>query len=101
MNLTGGLSRDEALQGIEQALPEVRDLLQLPQLALSTSGASIDFIGARRQRRPQRIKLDLSEDELTGGGVTRLSVLQRYRDQQPSDGIPTYSLLETLAEKPR
>ena len=101
MNLTSGLSREGALQGVARALADTRDRLETPQLALSTSGAAIDFIGARGQRRPERIKLDLSDDELSGGSVNRLPVLQRYRDQQSSDGMPTYSLVETLAEKLR
>ena len=101
MNLTGGLSTEEALQGIERALADTRDRLRIPQLALSASEATIDFVGARGQRRPERIKLDLSDDELTGGSVARLPVLPRYRDQQSSEGVPTYSLVETLAEKLR
>jgi hypothetical protein len=101
LNLTEGLSREEALRGIERALAETRDRLRIPHLALSVGEAAIDFVGARGQRRPERIKLDLSDDELSGGSVARLPVLPRYRDQQPSDGVPTYTLVETLAEKLR
>ncbi len=99
LNLTNGLPMTDALNGIAQALEEVKDLLGVPHLRLSEDSKHIEFVGPRGQARPEKIKLDISEDELTGGAVERLPIILRYDDQRPGVGLPTYSLVEVASEK--
>lgn len=101
LNLTHGVDITAAMEGIDQALTETRDLLAIPHLVLSRADRQIEFVGPRGQQRPEKIKLDVSEDELIDGTGNRVPVIQRYDDQIPTPGLPTYSVTEVASEKLR
>jgi len=87
--------------------PRDEQLLNLNELANIANRDGVDVATVERDYAMTHIIASLANQpiseglEFKGGNVARLPVLPRYRDQQSSDGVPTYSLVETLAEELR
>ena len=100
-NITDEIKPADALEGLSRALAETKDSMGITHLELSEDAQNIEFVASRRQQNPDRIKLDISDDELLEATGSRVPVILRYEDQVVSEGLPTYSLTELASEKLR
>lgn len=97
-SLVDGLTIDETLPIVAQALEATASAIGFPLLALTDDEVpKITYRGPLGRERT--IKLDLADDELVDEPTTR-SIIARY-DDQPAATIRTYDLPEVTAEKLR
>lgn len=98
-SIVGDQTRVDALRMIGRSLDLVKEEIGLPALSLVTDEPTkIAYEGPLGRARS--IKLDLDETERVFSSVRR-PVVPRYEDVPPSEGLPTYSLVEITAEKLR
>lgn len=98
-SLVGGLTTDDALAIVRNALDDCMEAIGLPSLSLNDQAPPrIEYVGPLHHK-PRRLKLDLAADELVEE-TTIEPIVERYADQEPSS-CPVYTLDEMGAEKLR
>lgn len=92
------LSVNEVLGLISEAADQVA--LEL-DLSIEVDEDLLSYVGPRNQSEPEKVKLDITEDEISTDEKVRRGLVIRYPDQSEVTSLPTYSLAETTAEKLR
>lgn len=94
------IGRVEALEAIQQALGELREMVGFPALELVTDDQTGISYQGPLGGKPRRIKLDLDDSELVLASDRR-PMVPRYDDVSAGEDVLTYPLTEIGAEKLR
>jgi uncharacterized protein len=98
-SLAEGVTKDEALGWVVEALDAAKAAIGFPTLELEPEkgkARTVAYEGPVGVGKP--VKLDIADDELVFS-PERQPIFRRYEDLSGSDGVPVYSLVEITAEK--